>query len=54
VSAAPAIEVRGLRRVFNVRQGLFAPPRQVVAVDGVSFAVPAGSVLGVVGESGCG
>ena len=50
----PAIEVRGLRRVFRVRQGLFAPPRQVVAVDGVSFAVPAGSVLGVVGESGCG
>ncbi|WP_135465655.1 ABC transporter ATP-binding protein [Crenalkalicoccus roseus] len=49
-----AIEVRGLRRVFRVRQGLFAPPRQVVAVDGVSFAVPAGSVLGVVGESGCG
>jgi peptide/nickel transport system ATP-binding protein len=40
----PAIEVRGLRRVFNVRQGLFKPPRQVVAVDGVSFA----------GESGCG
>src|SRR5690606_8782401 len=37
-----------------VRQGLFAPPREVVAVDGVSFRVPAGSVLGVVGESGCG
>jgi len=54
VSAVPAIEVRGLRRVFQVRQGLFAPPRQVVAVDDVSFAVPSGSVLGVVGESGCG
>jgi ABC-type oligopeptide transport system, ATPase component len=26
----------------------------VVAVDDVSFAVPAGGVLGVVGESGCG
>jgi len=51
---APAIEVRDLRRVFRVGQGLFARPRQVVAVDGVSFAVPAGSVLGVVGESGCG
>ncbi|MDB5378393.1 MAG: transporter ATP-binding protein [Rubritepida sp.] len=54
MSAVPAIEVRGLRRVFRVRQGLFAPPRHVVAVDDVSFAVPAGSVLGVVGESGCG
>jgi peptide/nickel transport system ATP-binding protein len=50
----PAIEVRDLRRVFRVRQGLFAPTKQVVAVDGVSFAVAAGSVLGVVGESGCG
>ncbi len=49
-----AIEVRDLRRTFRVRQGFFAAPRQVVAVDGVSFAVPAGSVLGVVGESGCG
>jgi peptide/nickel transport system ATP-binding protein len=55
MTAAPAaIEVRGLRRVFQVRQGLFAPPRQVVAVDGVSFSVPTGNVLGVVGESGCG
>lgn len=50
----PAIEVRGLRREFRAGQGLFAPPRQVVAVDDVNFSVPAGSVLGVVGESGCG
>jgi peptide/nickel transport system ATP-binding protein len=50
----PAIEVRGLRREFRVRQGLFAPAKRVIAVDDVSFAVPAGSVLGVVGESGCG
>ncbi len=54
MTAAAAIEVRGLRREFRVRQGLFAPPKHVIAVDDVSFAVPAGSVLGVVGESGCG
>jgi peptide/nickel transport system ATP-binding protein len=52
--STPAIEVRGLRREFRVRQGIFAAPKLVVAVDDVSFAVPAGSVLGVVGESGCG
>ncbi|GGJ09836.1 ABC transporter ATP-binding protein [Neoroseomonas lacus] len=54
MSDAAAIEVRGLRREFRVRQGMFAPPKHVIAVDDVSFAVPAGSVLGVVGESGCG
>jgi peptide/nickel transport system ATP-binding protein len=54
MSATAAIEVRGLRREFRVRQGMFAPPKHVIAVDDVSFAVPPGSVLGVVGESGCG
>ena len=52
--SVPAIEVRGLRREFRASQGLFAAPRRVVAVDDVSFSVPAGTVLGVVGESGCG
>ncbi|WP_430642292.1 ATP-binding cassette domain-containing protein, partial [Bradyrhizobium jicamae] len=28
--------------------------KRVIAVDNVTFSVPAGSVLGVVGESGCG
>jgi peptide/nickel transport system ATP-binding protein len=54
VSATAAIEVRGLRREFRVRQGLFAAAKRVIAVDDVSFSVPPGSVLGVVGESGCG
>ncbi len=52
--SAPAIEVRGVRKTFNARQGLFAPPKRVVAIDDVSFSVPKGGVLGVVGESGCG
>jgi peptide/nickel transport system ATP-binding protein len=51
---APLIEVRGVTRHFRVRAGMFGDARPVVAVDGVSFAVPAGDVLGVVGESGCG
>jgi peptide/nickel transport system ATP-binding protein len=50
----PAIEVRNLRRTFRVRGGLFGQDKQVVAVDDVSFRLPTGGVLGVVGESGCG
>ena len=49
-----AIEVRGLRQEFKVAGGIFTQARHVIAVDGVSLSVPAGSVLGVVGESGCG
>jgi peptide/nickel transport system ATP-binding protein len=52
--SAPAIELRHLTRHFRVKTGLFGEAKHVVAVDGVSFSVPAGGVLGVVGESGCG
>jgi peptide/nickel transport system ATP-binding protein len=51
---APLIEVRNVVRQFQARSGLFAQPRRVVAVDGISLTLPAGEVLGVVGESGCG
>jgi len=47
--ARPAtLEVADLRTHFFTKAGV------VKAVDGVSFAVAAGEVLGLVGESGCG
>jgi len=49
-----AIEVINLRREFATRAGLLSAKRPVVAVDDVSFSVPSGGVLGIVGESGCG
>ena len=49
------LTVENLKVYFPVPQpGLFTPPVQLKAVDGVSFDVKAGETLGIVGESGCG
>jgi oligopeptide/dipeptide ABC transporter ATP-binding protein len=50
----PLLEIEGLVRHFPMRGGLFSRPRQVRAVQDVTFAVAAGEVLGLVGESGSG
>jgi peptide/nickel transport system ATP-binding protein/oligopeptide transport system ATP-binding protein len=54
--AEPILEVTNLRKYFPVRSsGLIRREiGQVQAVDGVSFQVPKGGSLGLVGESGCG
>ena len=40
--------------ICRLRAGFFTHRGIVRSVDGVSFSVPAGQVVGVVGESGCG
>ncbi|MEP7028690.1 MAG: dipeptide ABC transporter ATP-binding protein [Candidatus Eisenbacteria bacterium] len=49
------LSVRDLKKYFPIKKGLFSQTvGHVKAVDGVSFDVARGEVLGVVGESGCG
>ena len=49
------LRVRDLHTHFRVRGGLFARGHgEVRAVDGVSFDVAKGEILGLIGESGSG
>lgn len=50
------LEIQDLKKYFPVKsRKIFSRERQVVhAVDGVSFGIRRGEVLGLVGESGCG
>jgi peptide/nickel transport system ATP-binding protein len=49
------IEVKNLEKYFEVAGGLFSRNKTIVkAVDGISFNIPFGSSLGLVGQSGCG
>lgn len=51
----PLLEVTGLKKYFPIHGGVFLRRvGWVYAVDNVSFTIPVGRTLGLVGESGCG
>lgn len=54
MSEQTLLELRDVSRSFSVRNGLFAPKKQLQAVRSVSLKLERGDVLGLVGESGCG
>ena len=47
-AARPLVEVKNLRVVLPLIEG------NLTASDGVTFTIPEGRTLGLVGESGCG
>jgi len=47
------LEITDLRKYFFIKKG-FQASKILRAVDGISFHLDAGEVLGIVGESGCG
>ena len=55
-SGAPLLEVTDLVRYFPIKSGIMIGRTvgAVRAVDGVTFNIPKGQTMGLVGESGCG
>ena len=54
-ASEPIVRVENLRTWFPIREGLLRRTAgHVRAVDDVSFDIPAGGTLALVGESGCG
>jgi peptide/nickel transport system ATP-binding protein len=49
-----ALKTIRITKIFQVSAGMFLGKKKLKAVNGVSLSVPRGSILGLVGESGCG
>lgn len=55
LGSVPALEVNGFTVKFPIRGGVFSKVQSYfTAVDNVSFVLPQGKILSIVGESGCG
>ncbi|MEW6095562.1 MAG: ABC transporter ATP-binding protein [bacterium] len=48
------LQVKNLKKYFQVKKGVFGKSYKVAAVDDISFDLEKGKTLGLVGESGCG
>ncbi len=48
------LEIKNLKKYFELKKSVFARTKVVRAVDNVSFKIPRGSTFAVVGESGSG
>lgn len=49
------LEVNALKKYFPIKKGFFKRTvNYVKAVDGITFNIPKGTTMGLVGESGCG
>ena len=54
MGASPLLQVKHLKKYYEVDQGWFKPKAYVKAVDDVTFTIYKGETFGLVGESGCG
>lgn len=50
----PVLELTGITKTYQVKQGMFSKPKPLKALGGVSLRLHKKDVLGLVGESGCG
>ncbi|MCX8024431.1 MAG: ATP-binding cassette domain-containing protein [Thermanaerothrix sp.] len=54
-NGVPLVQVIGLKKYYPIGGTIFSPGKlRVHAVDDISFLIPTGKSLGLVGESGCG
>ncbi|MCG3420014.1 ABC transporter ATP-binding protein [Oceanobacillus jordanicus] len=54
MEAKTLLEIKNLKKYFEISQGMFKEKINVRAVDDISFSVREGETFALVGESGCG